>query len=344
MPTPTPLTQGSGEPPVETTAATTTTLQAAAAAGRSRGLLQALGILPVLILIGILFAFLTPNFLTSNNLINVVRQASINIVLATGMTFVILTGGIDLAVGSILGVTAVIAMTTSLSPTLGWAAVPAALLAGLLLGALTGTTIAYVGLPPFIVTLGTYTALRGAAYLLANGTTVINNNITFDWIGGGYLGPIPWLVIIALLTVLVSGFILRRTVLGVRIYAVGGNPLAARLTGIQVPLILIFVYAASGFLSAVGGVMSASRLYSANGKLGEGYELDAIAAVILGGTSFSGGIGTISGTLLGALIIATLNNGLTLMNVSFFWQLVVKGLVIIIAVTVDKLRTRSASR
>ncbi len=342
MATQTPLTQGSGEPTAPAAAAAMSP-QAMAAAGRFSGLRQAIGILPVMILIGILFAFLTPNFLTSSNLINVVRQASINIVLATGMTFVILTGGIDLAVGSILGVTAVIAMSVSLSPSFGWAAVPAALVAGLALGALTGTTIAYVGLPPFIVTLGTYTALRGAAYLLANGTTIINNDIKFDWVGNDAVGPVPWLVIIALLTVLVSGFILRRTVLGVRIYAVGGNPLAARLTGIRVPLILIFVYAASGLLAAVAGVMSASRLYSANGKLGEGYELDAIAAVILGGTSFSGGIGTIFGTLLGALIIAMLNNGLTLMNVSFFWQLVVKGLVIIIAVTVDKLRTRTAA-
>ncbi len=341
METPTPIMQGSGEP--LTPAAPVPSPQALAAAGRFSGLRQAIGILPVLILICVLFAFLTPNFLTSNNLINVVRQASINIVLATGMTFVILTGGIDLAVGSILGVTAVIAMSASLSPAFGWAAVPAALASGLLLGGLTGATIAYIGLPPFIVTLGTYTALRGAAYLLANGTTIINNDIAFGWIGGDYLGPVPWLVIFALLAVLASGFILRRTVLGVRIYAVGGNPLAARLTGIRVPLVLIFVYAASGFLAALGGVMSASRLYSANGRLGEGYELDAIAAVILGGTSFSGGIGTISGTLLGALIIATLNNGLTLMNVSFFWQLVVKGLVIIIAVTVDKLRTRSTA-
>lgn len=344
MPTITPLTQGSGEPPAPTVVSPTTpTPQALAAAGRFSGLRQAIGILPVLILICVLFAFLTPNFLTSNNLINVVRQASINIVLATGMTFVILTGGIDLAVGSILGVTAVIAMMASLSPSLSWAAVPAALISGLLLGALTGATIAYIGLPPFIVTLGTYTALRGAAYLLANGTTIINNDIGFGWIGGDYLGPVPWLVIFAAVSVLVSGFILQRTVLGVRIYAVGGNPLAARLTGIRVPLVLTFVYAASGLLAAVGGVMSASRLYSANGRLGEGYELDAIAAVILGGTSFSGGIGTIFGTLLGALIIATLNNGLTLMNVSFFWQLVVKGLVIIIAVTVDKLRTRTAA-
>ncbi len=316
----------------------------AAESARSRGnFWQVVGILPVLLLIGVLFSLLTPNFLTSSNLINVARQASINTVLAAGMTFVILTGGIDLSVGSILGVSAVVALQISLLPSLVWAVLPLTLLSGLLLGTLTGATVAYVGLPPFIVTLGTYTALRGVAYLLANGTTIINNDLSFEWIGNGRLGPIPWLIIIALATILVSGFILRRTVLGVRIYAVGGNAQAARLTGIRVERVLVFVYAVSGLLAALAGLMSASRLYSANGKLGEGYELDAIAAVILGGTSFTGGIGTISGTLLGALVIATLNNGLTLMNVSFFWQLVVKGLVIVVAVTVDKLRTRAAA-
>jgi len=288
----------------------------------------------------ILFALLTPNFLTQNNIVNVVRQASINIVLAAGMTFVILTGGIDLAVGSVLGFTAVIAVAVSLQPALSWAAVPIALLAGLVVGVLTGMTVAYIGLPPFIVTLGTYTAIRGAAYLAAGGTTVINSKIGFAWIGNGYLGPIPWLVIIALVTIAVSAFILHRTILGVHVYAVGGNPQAARLTGIRVPLILIFAYGVSGLLSGLGGVMSASRLYSAQGQLGIGYELDAIAAVILGGTSFVGGIGTVFGTLIGALIIAVLNNGLTLMNVSFYWQLVIKGAVIVLAVMLDKLRTR----
>ena len=296
--------------------------------------------LPVLLVICILFALLTPNFLTQNNLVNVVRQASINIVLAAGMTFVILTGGIDLAVGSVLGFTAVIAVVVSLIPALSWAAVPAALLAGLVVGVLTGMMVAYVGLPPFIVTLGTYTAIRGAAYLAANGTTVINSKISFAWIGNGYVGPVPWLVIIALLTIAVSAFVLHRTILGVHVYAVGGNPQAARLTGIPVPFVLIFAYGVSGLLSGLGGVMSASRLYSAQGQLGIGYELDAIAAVILGGTSFVGGIGTVFGTLIGALIIAVLNNGLTLMNVSFYWQLVIKGAVIILAVMLDKIRTR----
>jgi ribose transport system permease protein len=305
-----------------------------------RTLIQLAGMLPVLIVICIFFAVLTPNFLTENNIVNVVRQASINIVLAAGMTFVILTGGIDLAVGSVLGFTAVIAVVVSLLPNFSWAAVPAALLAGLIVGVLTGMTVAYLGLPPFIVTLGTYTAIRGAAYLAAGGTTVINSKIDFAWVGNGYFGPIPWLVIIALLTIAVSAFILHGTVLGVHVYAVGGNPQAARLTGIPVSMILIFVYGVSGLLSGLGGAMSASRLYSAQGQLGIGYELDAIAAVILGGTSFSGGIGTVFGTLIGALIIAVLNNGLTLLNVSFYWQLVIKGAVIILAVTLDKLRTR----
>jgi ribose transport system permease protein len=334
------MSHGADQPMV--TEATTQTAALAADKRKefTRSMIQMAGMVPVLVVICVLFAFLTPNFLTQNNMVNVVRQASINIVLAAGMTFVILTGGIDLAVGSVLGFTAVIAVVVSLIPGLDWAAVPAALLVGALVGVLTGMTVAYVGLPPFIVTLGTYTAIRGAAYLAAGGTTVINSKIGFAWIGNGYVGPVPWLVIIALLTIAVSAFILHSTVLGVHVYAVGGNPQAARLTGIPVPLVLIFVYGASGLLSGLGGVMSASRLYSAQGQLGIGYELDAIAAVILGGTSFSGGIGTVFGTLIGALIIAVLNNGLTLMNVSFYWQLVIKGAVIILAVMLDKLRTR----
>ena len=302
--------------------------------------LQAVGILPILVLIVIVFSFVAPNFMTEANMMNITRQASINIVLAAGMTFVILTGGIDLSVGSILGVTAVMGLVSSLNPALADLAVPIALLSGLGMGVFNGLLVAYAGLPPFIVTLGTYTALRGAAYLVADGTTVINSNISFDWIGNGYIGSIPWLVVIAFATIAVCWFILRRTTLGTHIYAVGGNLQAARLTGIKVAFVLVFVYAMSGLLSGLGGVMSASRLYSANGNLGMGYELDAIAAVILVGTSFIGGIGTITGTLIGALIIATLNNGMTLMGVSYFWQLVIKGGVIIIAVLIDKYRTR----
>ena len=305
-------------------------------------MMQKFGILPILLLIVLLFSLLSENFLTSNNLVNVFRQSSINIVLATGMTLVILTGGIDLSVGSILATSAVIALLTSLNPSLQWATVLAPLGAGLIMGLANGFLIAYGGLPPFIVTLGSMTALRGIAYLLPDGTTVINNDLNFAWIGNDYLGPIPWLVIVALLIVAITWFILRKTVLGVRIYAVGGNEQAARLTGINVGFILVFVYSISGFLSGLGGVMVASRLYSASGLLGNGYELDAIAAVILGGTSFVGGIGSVIGTLIGALIMAVLNNGLTLLNISFFWQLVIKGAVIILAVSIDKFRTRTS--
>ena len=242
-----------------------TTVSAVARKEVMRSLIQVAGMLPVLIVICVLFAFLTESFLTTNNLINVVRQASINIVLAAGMTFVILTGGIDLAVGSVLGMTAVLSLLVSLNPSLSWAAIPIALLSGTIVGVITGCIVHYFGLPPFIVTLGTYTALRGAAYLFAGGTTLINNDLSFAWIGNSYLGPIPWLVVIALVVILASAFILHRTVLGVHIYAVGGNPLAARLTGIPVATVLIFVYGISGFLSGLGGVMQASRLYRRKG-------------------------------------------------------------------------------
>jgi ribose transport system permease protein len=302
--------------------------------------IQSVGILPVLILIFIGFSLMTPNFATESNIMNIVRQSSINTVLAAGMTFVIITGGIDVSVGSILGATAVMGMVTSLSPELGLLSIPVALMGGLIMGTLNGVMVAYIGLPPFIATLGTYTALRGAAYLLADGTTVINNNISFEWIGNSYLGPIPWLVVIGFVVIGICWFILRKTTLGMHVYAVGGNANAARLTGIKVGMVLTFVYAMSGLLAGLGGIMSASRLYSANGNLGVGYELDAIAAVVLGGTSLSGGIGTITGTLIGALIIAAMNNGMTLMGVSYFWQLVIKGCVIIIAVLIDKYRTR----
>jgi ribose transport system permease protein len=308
---------------------------------RARKLLRDLGILPILIVIAILFSLTTTTFLTTNNLVNILRQASINIVLAVGMTLIILTGGIDLSVGSSLAVTAVVGLLTSLNPSLQWGTVLFPLLAGLVIGLINGLLVAYVKLPPFIATLGTMTTFRGVSYLLPDGTTVINNNLNFAWVGNNYLGPIPWLVVIAFIVVLLAWFLLRKTVLGVRIYAVGGNAQAARLTGIKVGFVLVFVYAVGGLLCGLGGVMTASRLYSASGLLGNGYELDAIAAVILGGTSVVGGIGSVGGTLIGALIMAVLNNGLTLMNVSFFWQMVIRGIVIILAVTIDKFRTRS---
>jgi ribose transport system permease protein len=312
---------------------------------RFRVAFAALGMLPALILLAVIFQVINPRFMTETNLLIVLQQSSINIVLAAGMTFVILTGGIDLSVGSILAASAMIAVIVSLMPEIGMLGVPAAILAGLAFGMMNGVLIAYLKLPPFIVTLGSLTAVRGVARLLGNDTTVFNSDLSFAFLGNGTFLGVPWLVIIALLVVVISWFVLRRTVLGTWIYAVGGNAEAARLTGIKVPLVLLFVYGVSGLLAGLGGALSAARLYAANGlQLGQSYELDAIAAVILGGTSFVGGVGSIWGTLIGGLIIAVLSNGLILAGVSDIWQYIIKGLVIIVAVALDRYRLQAGAR
>jgi ribose transport system permease protein len=318
-----------------------------------RAFVRSVGMLPVLIVLGALVQFggiyLTGEgrFLSWQNLSIVAQQASVNSVLAAGMTFVILTGGIDLSVGSILAAAAMVGLIVS--NTAGYLGLPAALLMGLVAGLGNGALIAFVRLPPFIVTLGSLTAVRGIARLLGSDTTVFNSDLPFAWIGNDNLtiGPVsvPWLIVIAFLVILGSWLILRRTVLGVHIYAVGGNEAAARLSGIKVWAVLLFAYGASGLLAGLGGVMQAARLYAANGlQLGQSYELDAIAAVIVGGTSFVGGIGSIWGTLIGALIIAVLNNGLILLGVSDVWQYIIKGAVIIGAVALDRYRLRGSAR
>lgn len=306
---------------------------------RVRAFLQYAGMLPVLILLCIGFGLVNERFFSFTNASIVLQQAAINTVLAAGMTFVILTAGIDLSVGSILAASAMGALIVSKIPDIGMLGILAGLGIGFLFGLINGLLISLIRLPPFIVTLGSLTAVRGIARLLGADTTIFNPSLPFAFIGNATLFGVSWLVIIALIVVVVSWFILRRTVLGTRIYAVGGNPDAARLTGIKVGRILLFVYATSGLLAGLGGVMSAARLYAANGlQLGQSYELDAIAAVILGGTSFTGGIGSIWGTLIGALMIAILSNGLVLCGVSDIWQFIVKGLVIIGAVALDRYR------
>ncbi|KNH09816.1 Ribose ABC transport system, permease protein RbsC [Candidatus Burkholderia brachyanthoides] len=313
---------------------------------RAQVLMRTAGMLPVLILLCIGFGIVTDGFFSFQNLSIVTQQASINIVLAAGMTFVILTGGIDLSVGSVLSAAAVTALLASNIPGMGgWLGIPAALAVGLGFGVVNGLLIAMLKLPPFIVTLGSLTAVRGIARLIGHDTTIFNPQLSFAFIGNDSLFGVPWLVIIAIAVVIVSWFILRRTVLGLRIYSVGGNPEAARLSGIKVWGIQIFVYAMSGLLAGLGAVMSAARLYAANGlQLGQSYELDAIAVVILGGTSFVGGVGSIVGTLVGALIIAVLSNGLVLLGVSDIWQYIIKGLVIIGAVALDRYRQRGSAR
>jgi ribose transport system permease protein len=318
-----------------------------------RAFVRSIGMLPVLIILGALVQvggiYFTGEgrFLSWQNLSIVAQQASINAVLGAGMTFVILTGGIDLSVGSILAAAAVVGLLVS--TTLGDLGIVAALLTGLVIGLGNGALIAFLRLPPFIVTLGSLTAVRGLARLLGNDTTIFNPDLPFAFIGNGSLHigivAVPWLIVIAFLVIVVSWLILRRSVLGVHIYAVGGNESAARLSGIKVWAVLLFVYGMSGLLAGLGGVMQAARLFAANGlQLGQSYELDAIAAVILGGTSFVGGIGSIWGTLIGALIIAVLTNGLILLGVTDVWQYIVKGGVIIGAVALDRYRLRGSAR
>jgi ribose transport system permease protein len=319
--------------------ATPATPETVARLERIRELMRSVGMLPVLILLLVGFALASENFLTVQNLSIITQQASVNVVLAAGMTFVILTAGIDLSVGAILAASAVVALQASMSPQFGMLGIFAGIAFGLLLGLVNGGLIAFLRLPPFIVTLGALTAMRGLARLLADDKTVFNPDLPFAFIGNDSILGVPWLVVIAIAVVMLSWFILRRTVMGVQIYSVGGNPEAARLSGIKVWKVLLFVYAMSGALAGLGAVMSASRLFAANGlQLGQSYELDAIAAVILGGTSFVGGVGTIGGTLIGALIIAVLTNGLVLLGVSDIWQYIIKGIVIIGAVALDRYR------
>lgn len=319
---------------------------------RLRLIIRAAGMLPVLLLLCIGFHLLSEGrFFTGQNLGIVLQQAAVNTVLAAGMTFVILTGGIDLSVGSILAAAAMAGLTVSKWADFGSLWILFAVLTGLGFGLINGALIALLRLPPFIVTLGSLTAVRGLARLLGADTTVFNPSIPFAFLGNASLTlipgivSIPWLSVIALAVITGSWLILRRTVLGVHIYAVGGNESAARLAGIKVWAVLIFVYGMSGLLAGLGGAMQAARLYAANGlQLGQSYELDAITAVILGGTSFVGGIGSIWGTLVGALIIAVLSNGLILVGVSDIWQYVIKGLVIIGAVALDRYRLQGSAR
>lgn len=295
---------------------------------------------------GIYFAFLlltailsiiSPPFLTPSNIINILRQISVNGIIAVGMTFIIITAGIDLSVGSIVAFTAVIA-TSFAHPGEYPLIVPIVLgiLAGLACGAINGVLIAKKKLAPFIVTLGMMTAARGSALVYTNGRPVINLSDSYNQIGGGYFLGIPLPVIIFLIVVLSGVFILHYTRFGRYVYAVGGNELAAKVSGINPDKILIAVYAITGALAGLAGIVLSSRVMSASPAIGQGYELDAIAAVVIGGTSLSGGVGTIAGTIAGALIIGVMNNGLDMLNVSSYWQAIIKGLIIVLAVLLDK--------
>lgn len=279
----------------------------------------------------------SPSFLKISNIINILRQISVNGILAVGMTFVIITRGIDLSVGSILALSAVVA-TSLAHPSQYPVIVPvlAALVVGLCLGVVNGYFIAKKTLAPFIVTLGMMTVARGLSLVYTNGRPIITLSDSYNEIGGGYLLGIPLPVVVFVSVLLIGIFVLNYTRFGRYVYAVGGNELALKISGVNSNRIIIWTYAISGALAGLAGVVLSSRVMSGSPSMGQGSELDAIAAVVIGGTSLSGGVGSITGTIVGALIIGVMNNGLDLLNVSSYWQQIVKGIIIVLAVLLDR--------
>lgn len=302
--------------------------------------LQDYGSFIALIFLVIVIGAISPDFRTVNNFLSLLRQSAINGLIAFGMTCVIFTGGIDLSVGSVLALTSIICAHTIKIGLPAPLSMLIALIFGIILGAISGLMVTKSRLQPFIATLITMTGYRGLTMILSGGKPIsrLGNNLLLNQIGkGSFLGiPIPvWILIIFFAIFL---FVLKKTVLGRQIYATGSNAKAAELAGININNIKLIVYAVSGFMASLSGLILVSRLGSAQPTLGSGYELDAIAAVALGGTSMTGGRGKITGSLIGILIIAVLNNGLNIIGVSSYYQDVVKALVIFLAVISDRNR------
>ncbi len=306
-----------------------------------------------LILVFLFFSFAAPNFLSAANLVIMSKHVALNAFLAIGMTFVIVSGGIDLSVGSIVGLCGMVAgwlVLYGIDPGLGWSIqfntfeiCLIVMAVGVAVGALNGFLITKLNVAPFIATLGTLYIARGAAMLSSDGRTFPNLNgnpeygsDTFRWIGAGDILGIPVSIWMLVVVGLLAAYIARRTPLGRYIYAVGGNEKAAGLSGVRVTQIKYFVYMFSGFCAALVGIIIASQLVAAHPATGDTFELNAIAAAVLGGTSMSGGRGRIGGTIVGAFVIGVLSDGLVMMGVSAFWQTVIKGIVIVAAVVIDQ--------
>ena len=303
---------------------------------RSREFLQRYGLVVSFLLLCLALSLLSDRFLTVGNLTNVLRQSTINLILSIGMTYVILTAGIDLSVGAVLALSTVV--TADLLQR-GVPILPTVLLGltlGGVLGMASGLLISRVKVPPFVATLGMMTVARGLALTYTQGRPITGLPDAFRYIGTGYLGPIPMPIIVAAVAFLTGYVLLTRTRMGMYIYALGNNPVAAHYTGIATSKYITFVYVLAGALAALAGMILVARLDSAQPTAGISYEFDAIAAVVVGGTSFAGGEGSLMGTLLGVLVISVLNNGLNLLNVSSFYQPLVTGVVIALALLLYK--------
>lgn len=301
------------------------------------------GIVIAFVFLCICLSFANENFMTWGNWVNVLRQTSINGILAIGMTYVILTKGIDLSVGSLLAISGIVAGSLVTGDTAGsaWIAIIAGLGVGVLLGGMNGLVVARLSVAPFVVTLGMLSIARGLTFIYNDGMPIANLSSEFRYLGQGMLGGVPVPVIILVVIFALFWFILNRTTFGRYVYAVGGNEKSAKTSGIRTRLIVFSVYAISGLLSALAGLILAARTTSALPQAGVAYELDAIAAVVIGGTSLNGGVGTLTGTLVGALIIGVINNGLDLLGVSSYYQQVIKGAIIVAAVLIDVSRKKT---
>ena len=305
----------------------------------------------IIIALVAMFIFLTvfpttrSTFLTPKNMFNILRQNASNLFLATGMTMVIILGGIDLSVGSVIALSGVVAagcvVNFGLPEAVGFIA---AIAVGAAVGLFNGFIICKTDIPPFIVTLASMNITKGIALVLTGGAPIRCMTDAFKFPGAGYVGPVPTPVILMVVIFIIAALMINKTQLGRHIYAVGGNVQAAKFSGISVQKVKFIVYAYTGVMAGIAGVVIASRLYSGQPTAGDGAEMDAIASVVVGGTSMSGGSGRIGGTLIGVLIIGVLNNGLNLMGVDSNFQYIVKGLVILLAVYVDFLRNKKAGR
>lgn len=306
---------------------------------------QNIGILIGLAALMAIVSLFSESFFTASNMWNILRQISTNALLAFGMTFVILIGGIDLSVGPLLAFSGVFA--AYVMGNLGWpiwAAIAGSIILCSMVGMLNGVIVTKTGIAPFVVTLSVQQIFRGFAMLLANGAPIRIRDQGFINIGTTYIGPVAFPVIYMIIIMALCYVVLNKTQFGRHIYALGGNKTAARFAGIRTQRIEVMVYALSGFLAGIAGIVLAARMTAGVPATGDGYECDAIAAVVLDGASFTGGIGTIGGTLIGAIIIGVLNNGLNMLNVASFWQYVAKGVVILLAVMVDVLRKQSKDK
>lgn len=303
----------------------------------STGHLSKYGIFIAFILICIILSIATPYFFTAQNIIIVLRQVSINGILAIGVTYVIIAGGIDLSLGSVLALTGVIAASFAHPGTFALAVpVLLAILVGMAIGAVNGLVITLGKVAPFIVTLGMMTIARGLALVWSDGRPVTNLSPAFNYIGGGDFLFVPVPILLFGLVIFISAVVLNYTRMGRYIYAVGGNENAAKASGIRVNRVKLFAYIMCSGLAGLAGVILAARINTGQPNAGIAYELDAIAAVVIGGTSLMGGRGSIAGTVIGVLIIGVINNGLDLLNVSSYYQQIIKGIIIIVAVLLDR--------